>query len=433
MDYDVIVIGSGFGGAVSACRLAEAGRSVLVLERGREWTTDTYPRTPDDRWIWDQQNPTRNNGWLDLRCFGDMTVAAGAGVGGGSLVYANVFVTAKPWLFADGWPANITYEALQPHYETVGRMLGARELPDNQLTSRYRLMREGAEAIGHADRFRKLPLAVSFSEDWHYGLDDAHAEHRSAPWVNEHGQPQGTCIHCGYCDIGCPVDAKNTLDLNYLAAARQAGAQVRALHLVHRIEALEGGYRVGFDIVDDNRLEPGSATATQVFLAAGSIGSTELLLKQRDEHGTLPRLSPRLGHGWCANGDFLTPATYADRAVEPTRGPTITCAIDFLDGPVDAPRFFVEDGGFPDVIGASVDELVSSAEAVGGSYRRAFRLLSRVARGTGPLDKVMPWFGQGVDEFKIASILRLSPLRNNILTHAKPQITKSKRACRDLP
>ncbi len=230
--FDVIVIGSGFGGAVTACRLSEKGGRVLVLERGRRWEPKDYPRDTGDAWIWDQKEPHKQNGWIDLRFFDDMIVAQGAGVGGGSLIYANVFVRPKPEIFNQGWPPEITYEELAPHYETAGKMLGAQEIPDSQLTERFKLMREAADAIGHGDRFTKLPIAVTFDPDWNYDLEDPFSEEHSKTFTNAHGVEQGTCIHLGNCDIGCDVRAKNTLDLNYLAIAEKNGAEIRPLHLV---------------------------------------------------------------------------------------------------------------------------------------------------------------------------------------------------------
>src|SRR3546814_10584103 len=100
----------------------------------------------------------------------------------------------------------------------------------------------------------KLPLAVTFDPEWHYGLDDPHADRHSKPWTNAQGQAQGTCVHCGNCDIGCQVAAKNTLDLNYLAAARSAGAAIRADHIVRKLTPLDGGgYRVGFERIAEGR------------------------------------------------------------------------------------------------------------------------------------------------------------------------------------
>src|SRR5438552_16360023 len=123
--YDVIIIGSGFGGAVTACRLAEKGQRVLILERGRRWAPEDYPREPTDSWLYDQNNPAKYNGWLDFNLIGNakMTVVTGAGVGGGSLVYANVSAIPPPEGFAKGWPPEIKYNDLLPYYETVGKML----------------------------------------------------------------------------------------------------------------------------------------------------------------------------------------------------------------------------------------------------------------------------------------------------------------------
>jgi cholesterol oxidase len=393
--FDAIVIGSGFGGAVAACRLAEAGEKVLVLERGRRWQTADLPRAPDDDWLFDPDAPERHHGWIDFRLFPRIAVVQGAGVGGGSLIYANVFVPAEPFAFADGWPPEITFAELQPHYETAGRMLAVETLPDGQLTARARLMREAAGAIGAADRVRKLPLAVRFDPGWIYDQPDPHDPGRSRPTANAFGKPQGTCIHCGNCDIGCPVGARNTLDLNYLALAESKGAAIRPLSLVRAIAPEAGGYRVEIRRLDDGTTT--SETARRVIVAAGSLGSTELLLRCRDEHRTLPLISSRLGRGWCANGDFLTPALYPDRAISPTRGPTITTAIDYLDGSDGGHRYFVEDGGFPDVIGNALQAALNrgvTGRTIFAGWRMA---LAALARGQDPLSVVMPWFGQGVD------------------------------------
>ncbi|ROP83607.1 cholesterol oxidase [Stella humosa] len=395
-DCDTVVIGSGFGGAVAACRLTQRGDKVVVLERGRRWQTDAFPRGPGDDWIYDINRPERANGWIDMRVFPDIAVVQGAGVGGGSLIYANVFVPAQAAAFADGWPPEITLAELQPHYATTGAMLDVAELPDGQLTGRHRLMRDAAAATGNADRLRKLPLAVRFDPAWSYDLPDPHAHHHSSPFVNRHGKAQGTCVHCGDCDLGCPVGARNTLDLNYLAVAEAGGADIRPLHMVVGIEPEGRRYRVYFDRVDQGRRARDSIVAGRVVLAAGSLNSTELLLRCRDVLGTLPDLSPRLGQGWCANGDFLTLATYGDRSVGPTRGPTITTAVDFLDGSDGGHRYFVEDGGFPDVVSNALREMLGRNTVTKRFFRLYERALGALAGGR-PLDGVMPWFGQGAD------------------------------------
>ena len=233
--FYLIVIGSGFGGAISAARLAAKGYRVLVLERGRRWTPETFPRRPNDAWLWDHRNPATCHGWFDFRVFPGMSVVQGAGVGGGSLVYANISVDAKPDTFDRGWPAEITFSELAPYYQAVGAMMNVQKVPVNQWPERTKLMKEAAEKSHYGDRFRQLDLAVSFDPAWTYEQADPHAASHSKPFVNAQGQEQGTCVHLGECDIGCPVKARNTLDLNYIPFAERHHAEVRALHLVRNI------------------------------------------------------------------------------------------------------------------------------------------------------------------------------------------------------
>jgi len=395
LDYDVIIIGSGFGGAVSACRLAEKGLSVCVLERGRRWKPEEYPRNPDDHWWWSGDEPQKHNGWIDLQLFDDMAVAQGCGVGGGSLIYANVFVEAEEFSFDEGWPEEITYNGLKPYYQKTGEMMNVQQLPDNQWTERTKLMKTAADAAGYGDRFRMLPLAVTFDKEWTYQLDDPFNEDKSTTHINAFGVSQGTCIHCGNCDIGCSIQAKNTLDLNYIPQAEKHGAVVKPMHLVNKISQLEtGGYRVDFDRIDsaNEKLIAGSLNAKKIIVAAGTMGSNELLLRCRDEYGSLPDISDQLGLSWSSNGDFLTPAAYPGREISPTQGPTITCAIDFLDGEIDGNRFFVEDGGFPDVLGNVLEDGISNSK-----LGLMFNGISLAVRDRNPLSCIMPWFGQSVD------------------------------------
>ncbi len=394
-DVDVIVIGSGFGGAITSCRLAEHGYSVLVLERGRRWGVKDFPRRPTDPWVFDQQQPAQKNGWFDFRVWPHMTVVAGAGVGGGSLVYANISVEAKPDTFDAGWPAEITFADLKPHYDAVGAMMAVRPVPTNQWPERTRLLRDGAASVGHADRFRPLDLAVSFDPKWTYDLPDPHSPLHTKTFVNAEGVEQGTCIHLGNCDIGCDVNARNTLDLNYLARAEKKGAEIRPLHLVRSIATDPAGYRVTFDRIDNGALVPGSATARLVIVAAGSIGSTELLLRSRDLHRTLPNVSPTLGRRWSSNGDFLTPAIQPTRMVKPTRGPTITAAVDLLDGAFKGQRIFIEDGGLPDLAGDALQRFAADASA--DPARLALMEFVRNLLSKGPIDHIMPWFAQSRD------------------------------------
>src|SRR5438552_317119 len=397
MAYDVIVIGSGFGGAITACRLAEAGYKVLILERGRRWDKTTYPRAPEDPWIWSHDFPERLNGWIDLRVFAHMSVAQGAAVGGGSLIYANISCEAPPHVFEKStWPQEITHAELKPYYDAVAKFMNVQQVPDNQWTERMKLMKEGAEKIGKGNRFKKLELAVSFDPEWTYDADNPHHPAKSKRFVNAQGVEQGTCIHLGNCDIGCDVDAKNTLDRNYIPWAEKHGAEVRPLHLVKDIEAVTNGYRVSYDELKNGKRVPGSETARIVIVAAGSLGSTALLLRCRDLNGSLPNISAFLGRDWSSNGAFLTPAFYAERVISPTRGPTIASAIDFLDGSEHGQRFWIEDGGVPDLL---VDYFQRKAQhpPKNDVAKILIDWIRHFLREDDPFKNVMPWFAQGMD------------------------------------
>ena len=397
-DFDVVIVGSGFGGAVCAYRLSKAGASVLVLERGRRWDPKTFPRKPDDPWVWDDRRPVANHGWFDLRVFKNMSVIQGAGVGGGSLVYANISVNARETTFKSGWPQEITYQSLVPHYEDVGAMLGVEPVPTNQWPERTKLLHEAANKAGYGDRFRALDLAVRFDKDWHYKLPDAHGSHHSKRAPNAFGVEQGTCVHLGNCDIGCEVNARNTLDLNYLAGAeRQHGATVRPLHIVRRVVPSADGYELEYDEIADGGLKQGRVSGRIVVIAAGSLGSTELLLRSRQD-GLLPNVSDRLGRGWSSNGDFLTPALHLLRKppVDPTHGPTITAAIDLLDGQYKGQDIFIEDGGLPDIGRAWLQRLATEDPDDPRKARLVASLLPILSGGRF-LQHVMPWFAQARD------------------------------------
>lgn len=393
MDCDTVVIGSGFGGAVTACRLAEAGDRVIVLERGRRWDSSNYPRGPTDRWWWSQDDPARWNGWVDLRVFRHIAVAQGAAVGGGSLIYANISAVPPKHTFDAGWPPGVTWQDMFPHYKAVGDFMNVTPVPDGQWPPRMQLMKEAAELIGEGQRFGKLDLAVSFDPNWNYQLSDAIDPKRSTRFTNTHGVAQGTCVHLGNCDIGCDVDAKNTLDRNYLASAERKGADIRPLHLVTAIEPINSGYRVHYVSIGDGKLRPDSLTAPRVIIAAGSLNSTELLLRCRDKLKTLPRVSQFLGRNWSSNGDFLTPAIYPRRTLNPSHGPTITSAIDFLDRSEDEQSFWIEDGGFPYLVG----NWIRSAESAQPQVKAFLQAIRAALDAYGPLENVMPWFAQGVD------------------------------------
>jgi len=393
-DYDVVVIGSGFGGAVAACRLAQSGARVLVLERGRRWSPENFTRQVTDPWLFSHRWPHLLNGWLDVRLYPRMMVVLGAGVGGGSLSYAGVLVEADRDRFAAGWPAEITFDALAPYYEVARRTLNAMTIPAQQETQRSRIMSRAAQALGYADRLQKVPLGIAFDDQYSLKLRDPISATHSKLFVNSHGVQQGTCVHLGNCQVGCEVLAKNTLDLNYLAIAQQKGTEIRALHLARCIEPNGAGYRVHYGRIGRGRLIAGSVTAERVVLATGSLGSTEMLLRCRDEYRTLPNVGSALGTSWSANANVMSSATYPRNVeIHQGLGPMITSTLQFMDEKVSPHRFIIEDDGLPNFLlnllaGRHYDSWLS----------RLFG--KRLHRGYGewnPMAQEMMWLGAGID------------------------------------
>lgn len=352
--YDAVIIGSGFGGSVMALRLSQTGKTVCVLERGRRYAKEEFPRTFQQftQSLWSETN----EGLFDLRLSRDMDVVQASGVGGGSLIYANVHIRADENLFAaGGWPRDITGRAqLDPYYDRVADMLSIN--PVNKIVPRAQVMEEIARRLGRAQDVVKLNLAVHFAPDPSQEgtiIDDPF--HRGGP-------PQGTCIHCGRCVIGCHLHAKNTLDLNYLWMAEQKyGAEVAPLHEVTKIEPEDNGYRVYFWQRENGRKYEGSIHGDLVVLAAGIMGSTELLLRCKHQYCTLPQLSDALGLHFSGNGDFQAGSISIDQhlPVRSTSGCTINRGIEFPEHTV-----IVEDGAVPPEFGALVETLYSPVGAL---------------------------------------------------------------------
>ena len=332
--YEAVVVGSGFGGAVAACRLAQAGVRVAVLERGRRFPPGSFPR---HRFRHDLMN-WRRGGIYDVRALSDMLVVQGAGYGGGSLVYANVHIRPPADLFAEGWPEPYSRTLLDPYFDLVADMLDIAPVEPNPATGdvppKTRLMEAAATRLGREQQTFRPTLAVRYEGA---GED---------PVPNRFGVLQSGCVHCGECDIGCNVGAKNTLDLNYLAVAEQFGAQVATQAEVTSVAGGEGDFRVAYRDLADGR-EPREVKAAQVFLCLGAVNTTELLLRCRDQHETLTGLSPALGTGYSANGDFLAFGLGTSPPFETTNGPTVTTAFVY-DEPRDGRplRMMVQDGGY---------------------------------------------------------------------------------------
>lgn len=335
-NFDAVVVGSGFGGAVAACRLAQAGLNVAILERGRRYPRGSFPRNwqnLSDGWLWEHEQ-----GLFDVKPINEMVIIQGAGYGGGSLIYANVQIRVPADALDHGWPTGYSRAALDPYYDLVAYMLDITPIGAHQplgLPPKTMRMREAADRLGRGDQLCFPNLAVSFA--------DPEQQHE-----NKFGIEQFGCRHCGECDIGCNYSAKNTLDLNYLAVAEQHGAQVKTQSEVTQlaVAAAGGGYEVQYRNHENQTEE--RLTAPAVFLCAGAVNSTELLLRCRDQYGTLPNLSDALGRGYSGNGDFLAFAMHTDAPFEPWRGPTITSGLVFSKGADGDKRWTIlQEGGVP--------------------------------------------------------------------------------------
>lgn len=333
LDYDVVVVGSGFGGSVAALRLSEKGYRVGVLEAGRRFTRETLPRNS-----WDVKNflwaPRLGlYGIQRIHLLRNVLILAGAGVGGGSLNYANTlyepldeFYTDPQWRDITDWRAE-----LAPFYDLARRMLGARTNPT--MTPADLHLRKIGDDLGVGRTFRLTPVGVYFGD----GTDGGDPPDRllnpgeaaDDPYFGGAGPRRRACLQCGECMTGCRHGAKNTLTENYLYFAERAGAVIHPLTTVARVRELpgaDGGFAV--DTVRTGSRRRRTFSAGQVVIAAGTYGTQTLLHAMRDS-GTLPRLSPRLGTLTRTNSEALVGAV--TRAVRPsedfTRGVAITSSI----------------------------------------------------------------------------------------------------------
>ncbi len=321
-DYDVVVVGSGFGGSVAALRLAEKGYRVHVIESGRRFADEEFAKTSWDlrRYLWAPR----------LKCYGvqrihrlpNVMILAGAGVGGGSLNYANTLYVPPTEFFQDPQWADIAdWQAeLSSHYETASRMLGMVTNPCDGPVEQ--VMRQTAVDLGVGDTFRKTPVGVFFGRP---------GERVPDPYFGGAGPDRTGCTLCGNCMVGCRVGAKNTLVKNYLALAERLGATIEPLRTVVAVEPIderscEAGYRVTTEATGAwIRKARHTVTASQVVLAGGAWG-TQRLLHRMSAEGRLDLLSPRLGELTRTNSEALGGAmtVRVPTDVDLTRGVAIT-------------------------------------------------------------------------------------------------------------
>lgn len=375
--FDAVVVGSGFGGSVVAYRLAKAGKSVCLFERGKPYPPGSFSRTPLEMRnnFWD---PSRSHyGLFNAWSFHDMAAIVSSGLGGGSLIYANVFIRkdehwfSDPLLGTDGhWP--LSRAELDPHYDAVEAIIQPQPYPtDYQCDNKTAAMQQAATRLrfpqGPASNpqvpsWYLPPLAVTFTVPGDARplpgrvFDDGN---------NYHRLPRETCRLCGECDVGCNYGSKNTLDYTYITLAQRLGVDIRPLSEVKAFVPLDGGgYRVTVIKHEEGRATAPTpmpfagdydVLADTLILSAGTLGSTYLLLKMQAA-GAFPAMSPALGSRFSGNGDLLMFVTRCkDRAGKPlrlnaSRAPVITSTFRFPDGTDDGSTsrgFYLQDAGYP--------------------------------------------------------------------------------------
>ncbi|MBI3169339.1 MAG: GMC family oxidoreductase [Chloroflexi bacterium] len=308
--YDYVIIGSGFGGSVSAMRLTEKGYSVLVLEKGKRYEDKDFAKTNWQFWKYIWMPAIRAHGILQIAILKGVMVLHGAGVGGGSLGYANVLEVPNDETFATpAWNKNVKWgEVLRPHYETAKHMLGVARNP--KLWKSDLTLKQIAEERGMGHTFRATDVGAYFGESGVTMPD---------PFFGGEGPDRAGCQHCGGCMVGCRHNAKNTLPKNYLYFAEKHGAKVQAEVEVTDVRpwtmdhgpstvhgpSSEPGYTITFR--DSTKIFKQTKTvyAHNVIFSAGVMGTMKLLLKLRDVKKSLPNLSPRLGDMVRTNSEAL--------------------------------------------------------------------------------------------------------------------------------
>jgi cholesterol oxidase len=322
-DYDWIVIGSGFGGSVSALRLAEKGYRVAVLECGRRFEDHEFAKTTWNwrRYLWVPR--LGGKGILRMSIFKDVAILSGCGVGGGSLGYANTLYRAPSHFFRDEqWAALADWEdALAPHYETAERMLGVTRVPDRDPGDE--MLRELGRDLGVEDTHSMTNVGVFFGDAGETVPD---------PYFGGEGPNRTGCVRCGGCMIGCRFGAKNTLVKNYLHLAERRGVRVFPERMVVNVGTIgpadgSGGYKVtsersGRWLAKDRH----SLTADGVVFAAGALGTNHLLQNCR-ARGALPRISHRLGYLVRTNSEAILAVTAKDEKTDFSRRVAITSSI----------------------------------------------------------------------------------------------------------
>jgi cholesterol oxidase len=403
--FDAVIVGSGFGGSVMAYRLAEAGLRVCLLERGKAYPPFSFPRAPFKlrNNFWDPSDGLY--GMYNVWSFKGSGALVSSGLGGGSLIYANIIIRKDEKWFKENlddggyepWP--VTRAELDPHYDRVDQMMNVQKYPRHlkpyDKTPKTLAMIEAAAKLKQAKpnldlHWLPLNLAVSFRRKHagHPDYDDVNNPAVTGEPIEEgrpnyHGKTRYTCVLCGECDLGCNTGSKNTLDYTYITAAKYEGAEIRTLCEVKSFGPLGDGKRYFVTYVkhdpelwegkpcndsdDPQRFPQHTITCDRLIISAGTFGSPYLLFKNLAAFPNL-RNNDLLGSRFCVNGDLLSfivntrekkNGKCVPRVIDPSFGPVITSAIrvgDTLDGLGDQGRgFYVEDGGNPYLLSWAVE------------------------------------------------------------------------------
>ncbi|MFD2518967.1 GMC oxidoreductase [Salinimicrobium flavum] len=311
-EYDYIIIGSGFGGSVSALRLSEKGYRVLVIEKGKWFKAEDFPKTNWNlkKWLWVPE--LRFFGIMKLSIFRHIAVISGTGVGGGSLVYANTLPVPKKAFYTTGsWKELANWETeLKPFYQQALKMLGA--TPNPKLFDGDLALKQMAQEIGREEHFEAPDVAVYFGKENETVKD---------PYFDGKGPDRTGCNFCGGCMTGCRYNAKNTLDKNYLWLAQQNGAEILAENEVFEVKPSGAGYEVRTRSSTAFFPKKKKFRAKGVIFSGGVLGTIKLLLKLKAS--SLPKLSDKLGHDIRTNNETLISVSTADKEKDLSKGVAI--------------------------------------------------------------------------------------------------------------